>query len=95
MTALLKLNIYFVNGNAGINMKLYHVMLPTVNKYSTPNGVFVFSDSTEASITSSEGAVAETVATVVKADTSSAEEIVADSSEEDEDDDDEDEDEEN
>ena len=88
---MFKLNIYFVNGNAGINMKLYHVMLPTVNKYSTPNGVFVFSDSTEASITSSEGAVAETVATVVKADTSSAEEIVADSSEEDDDDEDEDE----
>ena len=93
---MFKLNIYFVNGNAGINMKLYHVMLPTVTKYSVPNGVFVFSDSAEAApteATATAGSTEPISAASTSAGAASAEEIVADSSEEEDDDDDEEDDE--
>ena len=41
---LFKLNIYFVNGNAGINLKLYHILVPETMRYTSPTGVFVFSE---------------------------------------------------
>ena len=43
---LFKLNIYFVNGNAGINLKLFQIIVLESIRYSSPTGagVFVFSE---------------------------------------------------